>query len=84
MREATKACSTTSRVKGRIEPKRGQGLGRSISFKEKPDVKNVPKLSRSQSDDLFWNDDELDAFRNEAFMESCGLDPADFEGFDQQ
>ena len=37
------------------------------------------KVRASLLDDLFWSDSELADFRYEAFMEECGLDPAEFD-----
>ena len=59
------------------EPRRG--VARNISFSEKNQVCEVPTLDRSRSAEFFYDDDEIAKFRNDAFLESCGLDPADFE-----
>jgi hypothetical protein len=71
--------STTTATQPALKGRRSGAPSRSISFSDKVDSKEVPKLLRSQSADFFWDDEELANFRNEAFMESCGLDPADFE-----
>jgi hypothetical protein len=78
-RNVGKSTTNTKTTQQALRRRRSDGPSRSISFSDKVDSKEVPKLPRSQSADFFWDDEELASFRNEAFMESCGLDPADFE-----
>jgi hypothetical protein len=50
-----------------------------LRFKDGHDAKEIPRLTDSMYDDLFYASDELANFRYEAFMEEAGLDINDFE-----
>jgi hypothetical protein len=39
----------------------------------------ISKIRASCWDDMFYTEDELADFKYTAFMEECGLDPADFD-----
>ena len=49
-----------------------------LRFSTKIDEHEIEALKEELSSVLFYNEDEIGTFRNEAFLESCGLDPADF------
>jgi hypothetical protein len=50
-----------------------------LRFKEGHDAKEIPRLTDSMYDDLFYMSDELANFRYEAFMEEAGLDINEFD-----
>jgi hypothetical protein len=55
-----------------------RGVQRNISFCDKIEKKVVEKIPHDSFHDVFYGDDEIAEFRQQAFMEDCGLDPADF------
>mmetsp|Transcript_24782 Transcript_24782/g.69587 ORF Transcript_24782/g.69587 Transcript_24782/m.69587 type:complete len:140 (-) Transcript_24782:62-481(-) len=38
-------------------------------------IQNIPRFVNSQYNELYYDDDDIAQFRNDAFMEKCGLDP---------
>jgi hypothetical protein len=55
-----------------------RGVQRNISFCDKVEKKVVERIPRDSFHDVFYDDDEIAEFRHQAFMEECGLDPAEF------
>ena len=53
--------------------------GRSISFSDDVEERQVPIIPRSKSNDFFYDEDEIARFRHEKFMEDAGLDPVTYE-----
>jgi hypothetical protein len=53
--------------------------GRSISFCEEVQERQVPIIPPSKSNDFFYDEDEIAQFRHEKFMEDAGLDPETYE-----
>lgn len=51
---------------------------RGVRFEEHVDFKDISRLGKSAIDDLFYNSADLADFRQEAFLEECGLDPAEY------
>lgn len=51
---------------------------RGVTFRDEIDTKDISRLRRSAIEDLFYNSTDMADFRQEAFLEECGLDPADF------
>eukprot|EP00934_Nitzschia_sp_Nitz4_P008265 Nitzschia sp. Nitz4//scaffold7_size249615//3714//4439//NITZ4_001133-RA/size249615-processed-gene-0.124-mRNA-1//1//CDS//3329558310//8255//frame0 len=49
-----------------------------VRFEDTVDSKRISKIRMSVIDDLFYNSMDLADFRQEAFLEECGLDPAEF------
>ena len=58
--------------------------GSSVQFSDMIDMLELDQQSFSDGDqdELFYTDEDIDRFRYEAFMESCGLDPNDTEFLD--
>jgi hypothetical protein len=52
---------------------------RNIKFDEAVIVYEITPLRKCYINDMFYSEDALADMRYEAFMESCGLDPAEFE-----
>jgi hypothetical protein len=52
---------------------------RCARFSTNIDVKVIPEFPTEEFSTFFYDDDELAKFRNDAFMEACGLDPNDFD-----
>jgi hypothetical protein len=55
-------------------------------FSEQVEVFEIPPRTSFQDylDDMFYTDEDIAEFRNDAFMESCGLSSCDFEEFDAE
>lgn len=49
-----------------------------VRFDEHVDSKDISRLRKSAIEDLFYNSTDLADFRQEAFLEECGLDPSEF------
>ena len=45
-----------------------------LRFKDEHDIVEIPRLTDSMYDDLFFTNEELADFRYEAFLEENGLD----------
>jgi hypothetical protein len=52
---------------------------RRIQFAEDVKIHEITPLQKALVHDMFYSEDSLADMRYEAFMESCGLDPSDFE-----
>jgi hypothetical protein len=52
---------------------------REIKFADNVEVNEIARLQESAIDFCFYSEDDLSNFRYEAFMENCGLDPAEFD-----
>ena len=52
---------------------------RGVKWAEDVDTKQISMLRRSAIDDMFYTSTDIAEFRHAAFMEECGLDPADFD-----
>jgi hypothetical protein len=52
---------------------------RGITFANEVEIYEITPLQRAHIDDMFYSQDALADMRYEAFMEKCGLDPAEFE-----
>eukprot|EP00339_Tiarina_fusa_P030186 CAMPEP_0117082214 /NCGR_PEP_ID=MMETSP0472-20121206/57906_1 /TAXON_ID=693140 ORGANISM="Tiarina fusus, Strain LIS" /NCGR_SAMPLE_ID=MMETSP0472 /ASSEMBLY_ACC=CAM_ASM_000603 /LENGTH=104 /DNA_ID=CAMNT_0004810383 /DNA_START=115 /DNA_END=429 /DNA_ORIENTATION=+ len=50
-----------------------------VRFADAVDTKEIAKVRKSVIDDLFYSDEDLSEFRHLAWLEECGLDPADFD-----
>lgn len=50
-----------------------------IRWSDRVDTKRISTIRKSCFDNMFYSSEELADFRHEAFMEECGLDPAEFE-----
>jgi hypothetical protein len=55
-----------------------RGVQRNISFSDKVEKKVVEKIPHDSFDDVFYLEDEIAEFRQQAFMEEMGFDPAEF------
>ncbi len=53
--------------------------GRSISFSDKVDEREIPIIPPGKSSDFFYDEEEIAHFRHEKFMEEAGLDPDTYE-----
>jgi len=49
-----------------------------VRFRDEVDTKVISRLRRSAIEDLFYNSTDMADFRQEAFLEECGLDPSEF------
>ena len=58
--------------------KKGRKKKKAISFSGVVEAKYIPTLQDSEYD-MFYNSDEIATFRNEKFLEDCGLNPAEFD-----
>jgi hypothetical protein len=52
---------------------------RGVRFADEVDEKDISKLRQSCVNMLFYRSEEFAAFRYEAFMEECGLDPDEYD-----
>ena len=52
---------------------------RGVRFSDEIDEKHISRLRQSCINEMFYMSDEFAAFRHEAFMEECGLNPDDFD-----
>lgn len=52
---------------------------RGVKWADDVDTKQISMLRRSAIDTMFYTSTDIAEFRYAAFMEDCGLDPADFE-----
>ena len=50
-----------------------------ITFSDEVACKRITRIRNSVIDDLFYTDEEIAEFRNQAFMEDCGLNASDFD-----
>jgi hypothetical protein len=55
-----------------------RGIQRNISFSDKVEKKVVEKIPHDSFLDVFYLEDEIAEFRQQAFMEECGFDLAEF------
>ena len=57
--------------------------GSSVQFSDVVDLLELDQEeSEFEGEELFYTEEEIDRFRYEAFMESCGLDPEDHDYFE--
>jgi hypothetical protein len=68
--------SSLRRLDRKAPPQRG--VQRNISFCDKVEKKVVDKIPHDSFLDVFYLEDEIAESRQQAFMEDCGFDPADF------
>ena len=59
--------------------KRTSSTRSSVTWSESNHTVEILPLDNESLDDCFWTDDELSTFRYEAFVESLGLDPNDYD-----
>ena len=59
--------------------KRTSSTRSSVTWSESNHTVEIMPLDNESLDDCFWTDDELSTFRYEAFVESLGLDPNDYD-----
>jgi hypothetical protein len=52
---------------------------RGIKFADNVEVNEIARMRESATDLCFYSENSISNFRYEAFMEDCGLDPADFD-----
>jgi hypothetical protein len=48
-------------------------------FSDKVEIFIIPDLDENSIEELFYTEDQVADMRHEAFLESCGLSPADFD-----
>jgi hypothetical protein len=65
--------------KSRMQQQQQQQQQQRIQFAEEVKIYEITPLQKALVHDMFYSEDSLADMRYEAFMESCGLDPSDFE-----